>query len=124
MALGDPEPEGGHPPGGLPRAPLVGRQVPAPARVTRGPALGGGLRAVGLELLAGAVAGVGGVALEQRLRGRLIQDGSLGLPVRPVGAPDIRAFIPIDPEPAEILEDGPLVLLGRTVPIGILDPKD
>ena len=49
---------------------------------------------------------------------------SLALPIRPVGAADVRALVPIEAAPAQRFEDGALALGGASRPIGILDAQD
>ncbi len=53
-----------------------------------------------------------------------INRGALALTIRAVRAADVRAFIPIEPAPAQRLQDRPLALAGAARSIGILDAQD
>src|SRR6266542_3792709 len=48
---------------------------------------------------------------------------SLGLAVGPAGAADVRTLVPVQPEPAEVLENALLGRLGRSLGVGVLDAQ-
>jgi hypothetical protein len=48
----------------------------------------------------------------------------LRLPIRSVQAADVRPLVPVEAEPAEILEDAVLGLARRALGIGVLDTED
>ena len=106
----------------LVRRHLLGAQVPAvtvvPRRRPRGPRL-----LACLELLAGAEAAVRQPRLQQ-LGGDVGVDlTALGLHVRSVGTADLRALVPVQPEPGERVHQ-PSVGLGQVATgVGVLDPQ-
>src|SRR4051812_34977197 len=84
---------------------LLGR--PAQARAIVGPRLAAGFRvgAAALEVVGCAVAVIGKAALDERVRARAIAIQPLRLEVRRVRAADVGAFIPVEPEPAQPVDD-------------------
>ena len=54
----------------------------------------------------------------------LVPVGPLGLVVRGIRPPDFRAFIPIDSQPSQPVQDGPQGLVNIPLLIGIVDAKD
>src|SRR5919201_1263864 len=63
-------------------------------------------------------------ATEKLVRVRRIQVQPLRLPIRTMRTTDVRAFVPVKPEPAQILEDAGLRFTSRSLDIGILDAQD
>ena len=102
---------------------LLVRQPPARAALRRPPFGRRGL-ALLLELGRGAEAVVGPVVVHQLLGVRLVEMEPLGLPVRTVGAADVRPLVPVESEPAKVLENGGLGLARRPFGIGVLNPQD
>mgnify|MGYP003694725645 CR=1 FL=1 len=49
---------------------------------------------------------------------------ALRLAVGPARAADVGPFVPVEPEPAQVLEDALLGLLRRTLGVGVLDAED
>jgi hypothetical protein len=54
----------------------------------------------------------------------LVDIATLALPVRAVRAADVRAFVPVDAQPAQGVEDLLFGLAGRTQLVGVFDPQD
>jgi hypothetical protein len=48
----------------------------------------------------------------------------LGLAVRAVRPLDVRPFVPIEPQPAKVVQDGELRLARRTPDVGVFDAQD
>ena len=69
------------------------------------PSFGLGRLAPRLQLFFGAEASVGKAALEQVGAGSCISIDALRLAVRGVRTADVRAFVPIQSQPAKIVED-------------------
>src|SRR4051812_2402828 len=107
-----------------PLARLVWRNRPAGAGVARRTAGGEHGAAVRLELLRGAEAIVGMPAGEQLVCVRRIEMQPLRLPVRSITAADVWSLVPLEAEPAEIVEDALLRRLRRALRVGILDAQD
>ena len=104
---------------------LLGREDAAGAGVARRTAGGEHRAAIGLELLRRAEAVVGVAAGEQLVgvrtyRGAAARTGGTG----PPRAADVRPLVPVEAEPAQILEDALLGLLGRALGVGVLDAED
>ena len=107
------------------RGGLVGRNGAAGAVVARVTSLGflGGL-ALGIQLLLGAEARVGGAGVDELLQRRLVGGGALGLEVGAAGAAHLGALVPIESHPAEGPQDDLGVLLGGALRVGVLDAQD
>ena len=56
------------------------------------------------------------------VRGEEVQ--ALGLAVRPARAADVGPFVPVEAEPAQVLENALLGLPGRALGVGVLDAQD
>ena len=102
---------------------LLVRQPPARAALRRAPFGRRGLTLL-FELRRGAEAVVGPFVVHQLLGVRLVQMEPLGLPVRTVRAADVRPLVPVETEPAQILENGGFGLARRPFGIGVFDPED
>ena len=76
-----------------------------------------------IKALGGAEAGKGMAVGHQLLRCGLVQIAPLALPVGPVGAADLRALIPVQPQPAEGLENCRLAFCRGTGLIRIFDAQ-
>ena len=63
-------------------------------------------------------------AARSSLRVLLIEDGTLRLTVRAVGAADVGSLVPRQAKPAEVVENRALGFDGRSLAIGVLDAKD
>src|SRR5205085_306799 len=94
------------------------------AGVLRGPSLGQRRLAIGVQLRDRAETVVRVAGRQQLLRVRLVEMQALGLPVRTARSADIGAFVPVEPEPAQIAEDARLGLARRALDVGVLDPED
>ena len=103
---------------------LLGRHRAAGAGVARRPAGREHRAAIGFELLRRAEAVVGVPAGEQLVRVRGVEVQPLGLAVRAAGAADVGPLVPVEAEPAQVLEDALLGLLGRSLGVGVLDAED
>ncbi len=101
--------------GGREVAARPGVDVGAPGRPRR--------FAVPVELFLRAVAGVGPVLVEETLDVRPVQAIALGLPVGSRVPSDLRAFVPVEPQPPEVAEDRCNASLGRPGGIRILEAK-
>jgi hypothetical protein len=77
-----------------------------------------------LELLRGTEAVVRGAGVQQLVCVRRVEMQALGLPVRAMLAADVGPLVPVEAEPAQILEDAGLRLAGRSLGVGVLDPQD
>ncbi len=77
-----------------------------------------------LELLGGAVAAIGVLPLQEAGHRLGIDLGPLGLPVGSVRSADLRALVPVEAEPAHVLEHAAERLLGHARRVGVLDPQD
>ena len=90
--------------------------ISAPSVVTRRPALGPRLVAHGFEFLRRAEAPVGLSLGEQSPGGFRVDFLALGLAVG--------AFVPVDPQPCEPVQNLLDGLLGGALPVGVLDPEN
>jgi nondiscriminating glutamyl-tRNA synthetase len=128
-ALGDPEAEGATATLRLALAAFVRRQMRAATDVARRllrRLLG---LAVGVELLGRAVAGVGEIVGEQALGGGRVRRQPLHLAVRGVRAASgfaghLGAFVPIESQPVEPIEDVLLERDGAAGLVGVLEAED
>ncbi|MNF43332.1 hypothetical protein D3C84_244100 [compost metagenome] len=102
---------------------FLGQQQRA-AVVTRGFTASHLLGAHLVQLFGGAEAREGMTELHKLLAILLINIAALALTVRTVRAADVRAFAPVDPQPAQGVEDLLFGLAGRTQLVGILDAQD
>src|SRR6185436_9120726 len=100
--------------GEMAAAPAVFRRQPCPQRVV----------ALLLEVFFRAEAVVRLAARHQLHRMRAVDVQPLGLPVRAMIATGVRTLIPVESEPAQIVERRALGLLGRARDVGVLDAKD
>jgi hypothetical protein len=103
---------------------FFGRQQQGTTVIARSFAAGHLLGAHLVQLFGGAEAREGVAQVDQLLRVLLIDIAALALPVRAVGAADVRAFAPLDTQPAQGVENLLLRLAGRTQLIGVLDAQD
>ena len=62
--------------------------------------------------------------LDQTQSVLLIYGKALRLPVRASGSADVRAFVPIYPQPSQVLKDLIFVLGSGTLPISVLNPEN
>ena len=115
----------GRPLAGL-HAPLrfCGIDLRAPARVFRRQIVRERLFALGVELLGRAEAVVRAPFLDEHARARLIFPEPLGRSVRPHRSADLRPLIPVQAEPAQILEDHRVGVGRRALDVGVFDAKD
>ncbi|MNS72365.1 hypothetical protein D3C72_1057730 [compost metagenome] len=102
---------------------FLGQQQRA-AVVTRGFTASHLLGAHLVQLFGGAEAREGMAHFDQLLAILLVNVAALALTVRTVRAADIRAFAPVDPEPAQGVENLLFGLAGRTQLVGVFDPQD
>src|SRR5690606_12376986 len=82
-----------------------------------------------LELLRRTEAGIRQPRLEEAVRVFAVDRAALALAVRRVrplliGPFDARPLVPLEPEPAEVLEDRCLRARDRPLAVGVLDPQD
>ncbi len=135
----DLEPDGEGPARGQVFLDLLRRQSPAAAGVDLRTVLGGGQFALGFQLLRGAEAAVG-LALGQQALGVLSVDlqpfglaigaeialffalFSLGKPARPARTGG--AFVPVQAQPAQILDELSLIACLGAFQVGVLDAED
>ncbi|CAM5544968.1 hypothetical protein SCALM49S_03598 [Streptomyces californicus] len=109
---------------GLVRGLPLGGEVAAVAVVAgRLPGGAGGV-AAGVQLLGGAVAGVGVPGGEELLGDVLVQVHPLRLAVGGVRAADLGALVPVQAEPAHRVEQLLVGLLRVARRVGVLDPED
>ena len=80
--------------------------------------------AVGVELLRRAEAVVRVIARQQLVGVRRVEMQPLGLAIGTVRAADVRPLVPVEPEPAQVLEDALLRLARRSLGVGVLDAED
>ena len=103
---------------------LLGRERQAPAIVDPAFALRVRLGARGLQPLLRAVAEVR-VAVRQKAFGRgLVAIEPLGLEIRPVRSADLGTLVPLEPQPAQALENSADHLRRRTLEVGVFDAQD
>ena len=100
------------------------RQLTARARISRRPSGGEHFAAVGVELLRRTETVVRVAAGQQLVGVGRIEVQPLRLPIRPVRPLDVRPFVPVEPEPAQVVEDAGLRLTRRALDVGVLDPQD
>src|SRR6185503_3745159 len=109
---------------GRPAARALGAlEVAAPAIVGRVLTRLAALRAQALEPLGRAEARVGRTALDELLDRGAIALHALRLAIGPEGAAHVGALVPLDPEPAQALQDRALVLRPRALAVGVLDAQ-
>ncbi|SKX94579.1 Uncharacterised protein [Mycobacteroides abscessus subsp. abscessus] len=77
-----------------------------------------------LDLLGRRERLVGLTRVEELLDDVLVDAATLRLSIRRVRAPDLRALVPVEPEPAEGLEDGVVGFLAVARGVGVFDPED
>ncbi len=75
-----------------------------------------GLGPLGFELFLGAETAVCLAFRQQSFRIGLVPGGILAL--------EVRSLIPGDAQPAKAVQNDPGVLLGASLPVGVLDAKD
>ena len=103
---------------------LLRRKFPAAPRVARLAAASERLLPLSLQLLRRAKAIVGIAVGDQLLRVLDINRGALRLAVRCKRPARVRTFVPVEPEPAQVFEQLPLVFRRRTLRVRILDAQD
>src|SRR4029079_8856614 len=103
---------------------LLGQDAAARPAILRRTAGGEIGLAVRLELLRRAEAVVGVPPGQQLVGVRRIKMKPLRLPVRAPGTADVRALVPLQAEPAQIVEDALLRRLRRSLGVGVLDAQD
>src|SRR6185312_8490075 len=77
-----------------------------------------------LDLCLGAVAGIRVPTGEQLVELLAVDPGALRLPIRSLRSADLRAFVPLEPEPSQIVEHPAERFLGDPRGVGVLDPQD
>src|SRR5204862_1350182 len=85
---------------------------------------GAGGLAADVQLLGGAVAGVGVAAAEELLCDVLVDVHALRLAVRRVGAADLGALVPVEAQPAHGVQELLVGLLGVAGGVRVLDAED
>jgi hypothetical protein len=100
---------------------LLGRKVPAGTGIAGRALLGLGLLAGRVELLRGAVAAVRVSRVEELVSMLDVEVEALALTVGTVGSSDLGALIPVEAQPAKVLQHGAEVLVGRPLRIRIGD---
>ena len=124
VVVGHGEARDGRAPLGLERRALIRGQVTAAARIAlRAPGSARGL-ALGLEFLGRAVAGVGVTGLDEPARDIGVDVHALGLAVGAVVAADLGALVPVQPEPAQGVQQHEVGVLGVALGVGVLDAED
>ena len=119
--LRNPDPPGGRAPGGA-GCPLVRGESAAGPRIAR-PLVGGVRRLGGLgDLGAGAEARVGEPRRAEAVERRRVASAPLRLPVRTVRTAHVGPLVPVDPEPAQLLEDAGLEPRTHPRAVQVLDP--
>ena len=119
-----PEPHGGGPSLGFEARP-VGIRLGRPAAARDIGALRGlGLGALGLSLLGPRIVAVGEAAREELLDRGLVERQTLGLVVGGVRTADLGALVPVDPQPAEAVEDRRQRVGEVPLRVGVVDPQD
>ncbi|MNM94018.1 hypothetical protein D3C81_1064080 [compost metagenome] len=100
------------------------RQQQGTTVIARGLATGHLLGTHLVQLFGGAEAREGMAHVDQLLGVLLVDIAALALTVRAMRAADVRAFAPLDAEPAQGVEDLLFGLTGRTQLVGIFDTQD
>jgi hypothetical protein len=77
-----------------------------------------------LQRFGGAKAVIALALSQQPVRVIDVRLHALGLTVRPVVAPGVDAFVPLQPHPAQVVQDRLLGFAGRSLEIGVLDAQD
>src|SRR5690606_29240223 len=77
----------------------------------------------GLELAPRAGARIQPAVFEQPADRFFVQRDPLALPVRAVRPPDVRPFVPVEAEPAQIVEERRLILGLAAVPVDVFDAQ-
>jgi hypothetical protein len=103
---------------------LVGGQAAAGPVILGRPSGREVAAAIRLQLLRRAEAVVGMTRGEQLVGVGRIEMQALRLAVGPARAADVRPFVPVQAEPAEVFENALLGLLRRTLGVGVLDAED
>ena len=118
-----PEPQRGRPALRLPPAPLRRIQVAAGAGVTRRPARAPLSFALGGQLRVGAIAGIGVALFQQALVPGRIERQAPGLEIGSPFALPLRALVPRQPQPAQILEQAGQGLGPAALTVAVLDAQ-
>ena len=121
--VGHPEPDDGFAPLRLVRGALLVAQITVQSVVPARPSLGAGALAALLELLGGVVRVVRETRLDQLARDVAVQVEPLGLPVRPEAATDLGAFVPVQAEPTQRVEQTCVRVFAVACRIGVFDPE-
>ncbi len=80
--------------------------------------------ALGLQLLGRGVIVVRQPGVQQRVDGCLVETVALRLVIRSRVAADLRALVPVDPEPAEPVQDRLQRLVDVPLPVRVVDAQD
>src|SRR3954466_6403362 len=107
-----------------PPARVLGRERAAGAAILRRTSGREILAAIVLEFLRRAEAVVGVAAGEQLVGVRQIKSLPLRLAIGAAAAADVGAFVPLEAEPAQVVEDALFRLLGRALDVGVFDAQD
>ena len=124
LALRDADAHGARPLCGFHRRDLVSPEPQAVTVVDPALTAGFGRRAFGLQSLCRAIAVVGVAAADQRVGTLAMPAEARRLRVGAVRAANLRAFVPLNPHPAQAAENRPDHLVGRPLGVGVLDAKD
>ena len=119
-----PEPDDGVLPARDAAACLVDGERPARPRVARRLPRGNRGLALGLEALGGTEAVVRAASVDERGGVQAVQVKPLRLPVGTMRPADVRALIPLQAEPSEILENRRLRLARGPLDVGVFDAQD
>ena len=109
---------------GLEGCALLGSEVAAATGVALGAPGRPGSLALSLELLGGAVAGIGVPGLDKPARDVGVDVHALGLAVGAVGSADLGTFVPVQAQPAQGVEQHEVGVLGVALGVGVLDAED
>ena len=80
--------------------------------------------ALGLQLFGRGEIAIGGAGGEQLLDGRLIFLQPLRLIVRPIRPADFGAFVPIEPDPVQAVQDRRERFVDVSLRVGVVDPQN
>jgi len=119
-----PEPHDGLAPLGPERLDLLGGEIATATAVTGRQALGTLGFTFGVQLFLRAVAVVRRSVGEEPLDPLVVDRQPFALLVRAVLATDLRPFVPVEAEPAEVLDRRGDRLVAHPGPVGVLDPED
>ena len=103
---------------------LVRRELTARARISRRTAGGQHFAPVGIEFLRRAETVVRVAAGQELVGVGRIEVQPLRLPIRAVRPLDVRPFVPVQTQPAKVVEDAELRLTRRALDVGVFDTQD